>query len=182
MNKFIAKIIKFSFTDKNYFTVIFSTLLFASSLALILAYISQYFFDYQPCILCLYQRFPFFGIMFLSLFALIFKKKLLAKKIIFNICIFALVINFFIAFYHSGVEKKIFKEYSGCSAETSSPIYNLSQLREILANTKSVKCDEPKLFIIGLTMAQWNFIYCLLLLIFITLYYFLLKNNKYKNL
>ena len=41
-------------------------LLLASTFALVFAYVLQFVFDYQPCILCLYQRLPFFAIIALS--------------------------------------------------------------------------------------------------------------------
>jgi disulfide bond formation protein DsbB len=97
------------------------------------------------------------------------------------VIILSLIANIFIAFYHSGVEKKIFREYSGCSVKTNAIFENITQLREVLQSNKLAKCDDPQLFIFGLTMAQWNFIYCLFLLIIIVFSYFKLiyKNNSY---
>ncbi|MFZ9470707.1 MAG: disulfide bond formation protein B, partial [Rickettsiales bacterium] len=37
---------------------------FSSFLALLLAYISEFVFNFQPCILCYYQRKPYFAILF----------------------------------------------------------------------------------------------------------------------
>jgi disulfide bond formation protein DsbB len=91
------------------------------------------------------------------------------------------LINILLAFYHSGVEKKIFREYGGCSVKTNLIFENITQLREVLQSNKPAKCDDPQLFILGLTMAQWNFIYCLMLLIIAMFYYFKVgnKDNNY---
>ena len=167
-------IFKYILQKNNFFIIIFCFLLFSSIFALSLAYVSQYVFDYQPCILCLYQRIPFFIIVILSLIALFLRNKFNIAKIIILFCLISLITNVFIAFYHSGVELKYFKGYSGCSAQDLSQIRDINKLREIIMNAKQNKCDEPQLFILGLSMAMWNFIYCLCLLIVIislTYYY-----------
>ena len=138
-------------------------LLIASTTALIAAYISQYVFDYQPCILCLYQRKPFFAIILLAASALLFSKHLKAKKIIFFLCLSLLATNFAIAFYHSGVEQKIFQGLSTCSSESLNDFENIADLEAALANTKAARCDQPSFFFLGLTMAAWNMIFCLAL-------------------
>ena len=182
MNKIFEIILrKLPFLKNNFLSPIFILLFFGSGFALIGALISQYIFGYQPCILCIYQRIPFVVIILLSLTALILRKKILINKIIFAICLLAIFINILLAFYHSGVERRVFREYSGCSVKTISLLENIEQLREVLQNNKLAKCDDPQLFILGLTMAQWNFIYCLILLIIAMFYYFKVanKDNNY---
>jgi disulfide bond formation protein DsbB len=126
---------------------------------------------------------PFFIILFLSAIGVVFNFKKLINKLFFYVIILSLIANIFIAFYHSGVEKKIFKEFSGCNVKTNSVMVNIAQLREILQDSKIAKCDDPQLFIFGLTMAQWNFIYCLFLLIIVIYCYFrlIIKNNNNFN-
>jgi hypothetical protein len=82
MNKIFEIILrKLPFLKNNFLSPIFILLFLGSGLALIGALISQYIFDYQPCILCIYQRIPFGVIILLSLTALILRKKLLINKI-----------------------------------------------------------------------------------------------------
>ncbi len=129
--------------------------------ALILAYISQFIFDYQPCILCVYQRWPFFAIIAVSGIALGFFKLKKLKNSLFFFCVFLLFCNAALAFYHSGVEKKIFKGPANCSVLSLEKIEDLEELRTAILNTKAVRCDEPNFKFLHLSMANWNLIYCL---------------------
>lgn len=136
-------------------------LLTSSILALIFAYISQFGFDLQPCILCLYQRKPFFAIIALAIIAIVFFKSEQSKKIAFFFCIFFLLINVGIATYHVGVEQKIFQGPTTCSSENLNDLENLDELREALMKTKAIRCDVPSFVFLGLSMAAWNVIFCL---------------------
>lgn len=140
-------------------------LLASSVAALIAAYISQFGFDLQPCILCLYQRKPFFATIALSALALVFFKSDLAKKIALFCCIIFLTINVAIAAYHTGVEKKIFKGPTTCSSENLNDIENLEDLKTALSHTKAIRCDQPSFVFLDLSMATWNLIYCAILVL-----------------
>ncbi len=135
-------------------------LLTASIFALTFAYISQFVFGFQPCILCLHQRKPFFGIIALTTLALIFFKKENLQKIAFFFCIIFLLINSGIATYHVGVEQKIFHGPTVCSSQNLDEIQNLAELEKALLATKAVRCDEPEFFFLKLSMAAWNLIFC----------------------
>ncbi len=150
-------------------------LLVASIFALVAAYVSQYIFGYQPCILCLYQRLPFFAIILLSLFQLFFIKKKFFKKIFFGFNICLLLSNIAIATYHVGVERKVFAGPATCS-DNLSEINDLEKLKAAISATKAVRCDEPQFFFLKLSMAAWNLIYCLGLLIVAVFF------NKFESL
>ena len=143
-------------------------LLFASSaFALILAYISQYIFGLEPCILCLDQRKPFFAIIATSALTLTYFKSEKSKKNALYLCTILLVINFALATYHSGVEKKIFRGPTTCSSQNLNEIDNIEDLKIALNETKVIRCDEPSFFFLGLSMANWNALYCLMLISYI---------------
>lgn len=135
-------------------------LLTASIIALTSAYISQFIFNYQPCILCLYQRKPFFAVIALTTLALLFFKSEKFCKIAFFTSVIFLIINSAIATYHVGVEQKIFKGPSTCSSQNLNEIDNIEELKTALLHTKAVRCDEPQFFFMKLSMAAWNAIYC----------------------
>jgi len=158
-------------TQKNLLII----LLLAASVALISAYVAQYVFDYQPCILCLYQRPPFFAIIGCAALGLIFFRSAKSQKIITFACAIFLLINCAIAFYQVGVEKKIFKGPSTCSSQNLNNIDNLEDLKTALLKTKAVRCDEPSFVFLGLSMAAWNFFYCL------TLFLALIVLNKFER-
>lgn len=152
-------------------------LLLSSIAALTGAYISQYIFNLQPCILCLYQRKPFFVIIALTSLALFFLKSEKIKKITIYLCALLLLINAAIAIYHAGVEKKIFQGPTTCSSENLNNIDNLEDLKEALSKTKAIRCDEPAFVFLGLSMAGWNVIYCLGLFFMVV---FLSKKHQIK--
>ena len=141
--------------------------LFASFVALISAYISQYVFGFEPCILCYHQRKPFFIIIIISLFFLLIKKLKNYQKIGAILCALAFLINAGIAFYHSGVEIKIFAGPDSCSSKNFDNIDDVEQLRIAMLATKAIRCDEPQFYFLNLTMANWNLIYCLGLVLFL---------------
>lgn len=146
-------------------------LLVSSSFALIGAYISQYFFDLQPCILCLYQRKPFFAIIALTATALVFFKSTKNKNISILLCALLLFLNSSIALYHTGVEKKILKGPTTCSSKNLNDINNIEELKIALNKIKAVKCDEPSFIFLTLSMASWNVIYCISLFFIILFLY-----------
>lgn len=151
-------------------------LLTSSIIAITGAYISQYIFDLQPCILCFYQRKPFFAIIALTFFALFFLKSEKIKKITIYLCALLLLINAAIAIYHVGVEKKIFQGPTTCSSENLNDIDNLEDLKEALSKTKAIRCDEPAFLFLGISMAGWNVVYCLGLFSFV-----IFLQRKYKK-
>ncbi len=139
--------------------------LLAAISALSSAYIAQFVFDFQPCILCLYQRWPFFIIIAFATFSLLTKNQKLQRTVFF-ICLACLLTNVAIASYQVGVEQKIFRGPDACSSNNHlNEIHDLEQLRQALMKTKAVRCDEPQLFFLKLSMAAWNVIYCLFLAI-----------------
>jgi disulfide bond formation protein DsbB len=153
---------------------------FYSFVAIFFAYVSEYFFYYQPCPLCNYQRMVFFFIVGLTFVANINKKgsiqKNLQKKYLL-IILLALIINAGIAFFHSGVELKIFSLPESCGSKAVSS-NNPEELLQQINNTNATDCSKPSFYFLGLTMANWNFIYCLLLL---SSSIFLIKAIKHKQ-
>jgi len=171
--KFILEKFKKDFA-KNYLFLAF----FASLVALISAYISQYIFGFEPCVLCYHQRKPFFIIITISLIFLLIKKLKKYQKIGAILCALAFLINVGIAFYHSGVELKIFAGPDACSSSNFDNIDNIEQLRMAMLATKAIRCDEPQFYFLNLTMTNWNFIYCIGLVLFLI---FLPRNKSKKT-
>jgi disulfide bond formation protein DsbB len=136
-------------------------LLIASAVfALGSAYISQYVFGLQPCPLCFWQRKPFFAIIIVAVLFLIIPMLKKYQKLAIQIAVLLLIINSAIAFYHAGVEQKWFKGLDSC-ATTSINSNSLEDLKLALEKNKAVRCDQPQFIFLGLSMAAWNVIYCL---------------------
>jgi disulfide bond formation protein DsbB len=134
--------------------------------ALAAAYASQYWGGLEPCILCLYQRWPYWIIVALGLtgFAVSFASRKLAGGImgLIGLSFFA---NSAIAFYHTGVEQKWWRSFlEGCAVpELQGDMDDI--LAAIEARSEAVRCDaiawaDP---VFGLSMANYNVIVCFVL-------------------
>ncbi len=142
-------------------------LLLASTFALVFAYVLQFVFDYQPCILCLYQRLPFFAIIALSAVGLALFSSDKFVKVVAFCCIVLLTINIGISLYHVAVEQKFIEGPTVCESSSSlNTVRSVEDLKTELLKTKSVRCDEPQISFLELSMAAWNAIYCILLVFF----------------
>ncbi len=92
-----------------------TTLLFVISfISISSALVAEYFFNLQPCELCLKQRHPYYLILICLVF--IFLLKNLNKIWIYLVIQFASVYGLFYSIWHVGVENKILKGPARCSA------------------------------------------------------------------
>lgn len=151
-----------------------------SALSLIIAYIAQYGFGLEPCILCLYQRIPFFVVIVLALIGIAATKAMGPKFGAFNIalCGIALLINSVIAFYNVGVEQGWF--VSGCST----PDFSGMTHEEIMATINSaptVACDEIAWSLFGISMAGYNVVFCLGLGIYALIASYTVSKHQSRN-
>ena len=152
---------------KYYFLIVF----IASSSILISAYVLELFFNHPPCNLCEYQRVPYFLLLLISLVSVKIKK--IHLKILALICFFS---SFIISGFHSLVERKLVEFDIGC-ASTGGDIDNIEDLRNFLEQTPLIKCDEISFSILGLSLANLNFVISALLII-LTYYIFTKHENK----
>lgn len=130
-------------------------LIIFSAAALLGAYISQYVFDMEPCILCLYQRIPHFVVIFLASISL--KMDGMAASITVFLSGLVLLVGAAIAGYHVGVENGIFEMSSGCTDIIASGSFE--EMRNAVLGSPSVPCDKPQFVFLGISMAGYNLIY-----------------------
>ena len=148
--------------EKKYFLIVF----IVSSFILISAYALELFFNHPPCNLCEYQRAPYFLLLLISLLSIKLKKNWL--KLVSLLCF---SVSLIISGFHSLVERKLVNFDIGCTS-TGSNIDNIEDLRNFLEQTPLIKCDEISFSIIGLSLANLNFVISALL---ISLSYYILK-------
>ena len=129
-----------------------------SAAALGMAYIAQFGFGLHPCILCLYQRVPFWAIIALGVLGAAWNNYPRA----FSGAISALfAANTVIAFYHTGVEQKWWRSFlEGCSTPDLSG--SIDDLMARIESAPVTTCDaipwaDP---VLGLSMANWNVVFC----------------------
>lgn len=136
---------------------------FISAAALGMAFMSQYVFGLEPCILCIYQRWPYGIIIALGIigFAMSYKcDKGVAG--IMGLIGMTFVMNSVIAFYHTGVELKWWPSHlEGCAVPDLGD--DPDNILKMLEQSEAVRCDEIPWAdpILGLSMANYNVMFCL---------------------
>ena len=143
------------------------------------ALIAEYFFNLQPCELCLKQRHPYYLILVSLVFIFIIKN---LNKVVFYLLIqLASVYGLFYSIWHVGVENKILKGPSGCSVMLKNS-ESASDLKAQILSKQVISCDEVIWSFFGISAASINTL--VLLVIFILNAIYLFKNygtKKEKN-
>ncbi len=127
-----------------------------------LALLSQYGFGLHPCELCIWQRYPYGVLISLAILALLLSRWLRVLMIISG---GVWAVEAALAFYHAGVEQHWWRSATGCSA--SGVAASLEALKAQIMGAPLVACDMPEFVLLGLSMAGWNALYSLAMVLFI---------------
>lgn len=131
-------------------------LLLFSLASLAFAYTSEHVFGLLPCILCVYQRIPYFVVILFALLSLLLKGR--KRMILVALCGVVLLAGAGIAAYHVGVEHGKFHLDGGC--ESTGPVPStLEEMRNQLIGKPAAPCDKPQFIFLGISMAGWNFFF-----------------------
>ena len=120
---------------------------------------------YAPCPLCLQQRYAYY----VAIPALLLGLWLVGRghrglaALVFAAVGALFFANAGFAAYHAGAEWKFWPGPDTCAAAGDGLATGGGGLLKDLQTTHVVRCDEPALRIIGLSLAGWNVIICLLL-------------------
>ena len=133
-----------------------------SVVALASALIAEYYFDLQPCAMCLKQREPYYIIIAGFNLVMILKWQ---DKIWFYVGVqIVSIYGLFYSLWHVGIENKILAGPSSCSGGLNIST-NTSSLKEQIISKAVINCEEVAWSIFGLSAATMNSL--LLFLIFI---------------
>jgi disulfide bond formation protein DsbB len=112
---------------------------------------------YQPCELCYRERWPYYAALVLAPLAALAARRGGAGLARGALLIIALLFagDAALSIYHSGVEWKIFAGPSDCSGPLTQA-RSMQDFLQQLQTVKVVRCDEPGLRVLGLTLANWN--------------------------
>jgi len=158
-----------SFFYKNSFWVS----LVASVGSLCFVFVAQFGFNLLPCVLCLYQRWPYAFVIVVSLAGLAFAKNL-GKKLFQLLAALGFASTAAIGMFHVGVEQGWWDGLDGCVADTSQT-QTLAELKAQILSAPLIKCDEIAWELFGISMAGYNALFASALAIFMILAMF--KNN-----
>jgi len=156
--KIILNLISWAFklAEANNARLFFIGQLLLSVTALSMAYLAEHL-GFKPCPLCLYARVPYFLIAFISIFALLISKwRNFFLVLIIGICGFSVGL----AAYHSAIEFGWAAPLETCKSDTSFAFLSLEEIKSKLekGEAQMPDCSKPELFILGMSMAQLNFI------------------------
>ena len=142
---------------KYYFLITF----LLSLLVISGAYILEFFYNFPPCELCIYQRIPYFFILFICIISFFMEYKNIHYYSIF----FLFFTSFLIAFFHSLVERGIIEYSSGCTSSVGN-FESIEDLRSHLDSVSLTKCDEILFSVMGFSLANINTIISLSFVLF----------------
>jgi disulfide bond formation protein DsbB len=147
-------------------------LVLAASIAVLgSALLSQYWGGLQPCVLCLYQRVPYWTAIGLSLAALIALARGAGRLAGWLVAIAALAFlaGAGIAAFHVGVEQHWWTGTAECGASGPLAGGSAADLRARLLAQPVVRCDEVAWSLFGISMAGFNVMVSLGLALFAAL-------------
>ncbi len=120
------------------------------------AFIFQEVFGFEPCTLCIWQRWPHAIIPLVFLFSIVFP-----HQIWFLTCSLVMVISSLLAGYHVGVEQDWWEGLASCS--TSDTGLSTEMILDFSEEISVVMCDEIVWSFLNLSMAGWNTVFSLVL-------------------
>lgn len=146
----------------------FGAAAFVLSVGAILLALALEYAGYQPCPLCLQQRWAYYAAipgLFVTLVMVAADYKRVAA-VLFLVVALAFLANAGLAGYHTGVEWKFWPGPDTCDAGAApgaSPSAAQGGLLKQLETTRVVRCDAPALLVLGLSLAAWNVVASLLI-------------------
>ena len=133
--------------------------LFLAVVSILTALGFQYIGGYQPCMLCLMQRYAYYAgipLLFVALTLTAAGFRGLASAVFFLVAV-GFLANAGLGVYHAGAEWKFWAGPETCGGGQTLTGSARSLLKE-LEDIKVPRCDEATLRILGLSFAGWNVI------------------------
>lgn len=119
---------------------------------------------YLPCELCYKERYAYYASIPLGIlaYAAISMGRPTMAQLLIGIAGLALLANAGLGLYHAGVEWHWWQGPSECTGNADLTT-DVNDLLKNLGKKRIVRCDQPALQILGLSLAAWNVPICLAL-------------------
>ena len=158
----------------NKVTNYFLAILLVNILVILSALFIEFFLKIKPCILCIYQRYPYYIIALLSL--IYFLKKDLKILLILLIILTSLA-SIILSTYHVGIETGLIEETTSCKTSLNNNLSKDAILKQLESNLAS-SCKEVSFKLFGFSLASINIILSLILTtIYYKIYLWMKKNT-----
>ncbi|MGE5146389.1 MAG: disulfide bond formation protein B [Candidatus Eiseniibacteriota bacterium] len=144
---------------------LYPALVVLGSLAVLAAaFAFQYIGGLQPCVLCVYQRYPYGVAIALGVVGLLLPRGR-AQAVLLGLAAIVFLVEAGIAAFHVGVEQHWWAGTEACGGAAPTSPQNLNALMQSLA-TQPVRCDAIAWSMFGISMAGYNFLVALALAAF----------------
>jgi disulfide bond formation protein DsbB len=132
----------------------------ASGSMLAIAWGFQLIGGLQPCILCLYQRWPYWIVLAIAALAILAARQIGPRGLagFAILCALVFLAGAAVAGFHVGVEQGWWQGLAACGGAVNDANLSIDELREKLFATPIVRCDEVAWSLFGISMAGWNFL------------------------
>lgn len=112
---------------------------------------------FEPCELCLKQRYPYYAALPLAAAAIFLARNAqpVTARVILAVLAAIFIASALFGGYHAGVEWKFWPGPTDCTGDFVKPA-SMEDFRRQLETTRIVRCDEVAIRILGLSLADWN--------------------------
>ncbi|HLI13808.1 MAG TPA: disulfide bond formation protein B [Alphaproteobacteria bacterium] len=134
---------------------LFPAIVLAASIAVLGgAFLFQYIGGLAPCVLCIYQRYPYGITIALSVLALIVAEPRMRAGAL-ALCGIAFLVGAGIGVFHVGVEQHWWEGTAACTGNVSAGT-SLEAMKAQLLAAPIVRCDRVAWSLFGISMAGYN--------------------------
>lgn len=151
-------------------------LFFISSMAIGFTYYVEHYLEIEPCSLCLYQRYPYYLLAVVAVVGFL-RGDLRYARHIMLLYSFIFMVGGAIALYHTLVEHEVISEPTPCTAKNSTAKMSIEDVKALIFK-KNNSCKEVKFKIFGASMAELNFAFSLIMVIYLAATIFAHNKNK----
>lgn len=117
------------------------------------AWFSELVLHFVPCMLCLWERWPYYVGLPLALVAF-FARNTRAFAPLCAVLVLTYLVSAGLGAWHAGVEWK-WLPAPDCGGRTGGPL-SMEDFRKSLSTARIVLCDEAPMRLLGLSFAGWN--------------------------
>lgn len=134
-----------------------ATLVLAAAAATLAGAWTFQLLGFEPCELCLKQRYPYYAALPLAAAAIFLARNAqpVTARLILTLLAAIFIASALFGGYHAGVEWKFWPGPTDCTGDFVKPA-SMEDFRRQLETTHIVRCDEVAIRILGLSLADWN--------------------------
>ncbi len=133
----------------------FLCLIALATTSLLCAFFVEYVMGFEPCILCLYQRIPYYLLILIGIGGVVFKQ----YKYYVYMAFFLFLAAAILSGYHTGIERGFFSPSDTCNPGFNIPEgLSADQIRDLLYGAPIATCTKAAFKVLALSMTEWNLI------------------------